>query len=162
LGYNTAMNEFTAKKLGEVLAFATVSLETAKRAEIALKEAFGDDRLGEILEQNKQHIDIINNLAEENEVAEIVNKKLTGTGEKLRQMRDLYIGDEWGNPTELLEWSGFFEGAAIVHWDLVAGAGESLNNESLINLAKSALTLHREIFSHTEEKLNQYGQTKAK
>lgn len=155
------MNEFTAKKLGEVLAFAVVSLETAEKAEKALKEAFGDDTFQNIVEENKKHIKIINTLAEENNISEIVNTKLAGTGNKLRQMRDLYIGDEWENPTELLEWSGFFEGAAIVHWDLVSGVGDALNNETLTNLANSALSLHREIFAQTEEGLKQHGKNKS-
>ncbi len=151
------MNEFSAKKLGEVLAFATVSLDTLKQGEVALQEAFGIDLTNELTQKNQGHIETINQIAEKYDATGIVNKKLEGTGTKLKRMRDTYIGDAWDNPTELLEWSGFFEGAAIVHWVLVAGLAETLNDQKIKNLANDALKLHRQLFEIAETKLNQHG-----
>ncbi len=76
-------------------------------------------------------------------------------------MRDLYVGDEWDNATELLEWSGFFEGAFIVHLALVRGSGESLDHENLITLTNEAIAYHYEVLEMVESELALVGQDKA-
>lgn len=113
------MNEFIAKKLGEVLAFAVVGKETFEKGKDAFVSVLGKEVFDEMIVETTKRIAAIEALAMENNAEEIVNTKLAGTGRKLREMRDLYVADQWDNPTELLEWSGFFEGAAVVHWALV-------------------------------------------
>lgn len=154
-------NEFSAKKLGEVLAFASLSLDTLNKARETLTETLGEDYVLQIESKNKNYIETINKITSENGVVEIVNKKLTGTGNKLKAMRDLYISDEWHNPTELLEWSGFFLGATIVHWQLVKGVAENLNNQTLKDLANDALNFHQALFDQSQKKLNQIGEEKS-
>lgn len=155
------MNEFCAKKLGEVLAFASVSLDTAERGHKAMVTILGDSGLADFIDNNKKQIETINQIANEYKVTDIVNKKLAGTGEKLKKMRDLYIGDEWDNPTELLEWSGFFEGAAIVHWQLVVGISRGLNNDTIGDLAQKTLIARQALFALVEKKLNEFGEAKS-
>ena len=155
------MNEFCAKKLGEVLAFASVSLDTAKQGNKAMTVILGDSGLADFIDNNEKQIETINQIAAEYEVTDIVNKKLAGTGEKLKKMRDLYIGDEWDNPTELLEWSGFFEGAAIVHWQLVIGISRGLSNNTIDDLAQKTLTFRKALFTLVEKKLNEFGEAKS-
>src|SRR5690606_25418419 len=103
-----------AKKLGEVLAFGFVLEDTIEKGEGALKEALGDE-LDSLIKGNKKHIESVKQIAEEKSVGEETLSKAEKTSEKLKAMRDLYVGDEWDNPVELMEWGGFFHGAAIVH-----------------------------------------------
>ena len=155
------MNEFTAKKLGEVLAFAVVGIETFEKGKIALVSVLGEDEVTKLISQSSKHRDVILKIAGVGNVLDIVNKKLEGTGMKLRAMRDLYVGDQWDNPTELLEWSGFFEGAAVVHWSLVKGAGERTNNQEIKNLAEEAVALHKEILDMAITQLHNVGMKKS-
>src|SRR6266540_2655870 len=121
------LNEFTARKLGEVLAFSRVGAETWKQAHPAFNVPdSGADTISNLVRDLNAQAKQLEELAAEVEVAAITLTKAESTGNKLRQMRDLYIGDAWDNPAELLEWSGFFEGAAVVHWSLVVGAAESI------------------------------------
>lgn len=161
------MNEFAAKKLGEVLAFAIVGQETAERGAAAIKTGFGDELADRMKFVNESHAETIRTIAAENGVTEIVEKKLESTGAKLRSMRDLYVGDQWDNPTELLEWSGFFEGAAVVHWALVQGAGETLAaadpskaHTDLVTLATAGKAFHDELFKTATEELHRTGNRK--
>ncbi len=163
------MNEFVAKKLGEVLAFAEVGVETFERGRNAMQSAYGVERATQIIRDNKLHSEAIRKIADDNGVLEIVMKKLHGTETKLRAMRDLYVGDQWDNPTELLEWSGFFEGAAVVHWALVVGASEALltlthpmSHDDLILLANAGRDLHESILHDALNALHAIGKTKAK
>jgi len=155
------MNEFTAKKLGEVLAFAEVGKETWLKGQTALESVFEEERVAEVITANGHHAEIIRSMAEENSVSEIVLKKLEGTGTKLRQMRDLYVGDQWDNPTELLEWSGFFEGAAVVHWSLVGGAGEASGKSDMQSLAETGKDFHEDLLSSAIDLLHETGKKKA-
>jgi hypothetical protein len=155
------MNEFTAKKLGEVAAFAIVGTETFEKGRAALVSVLGEDTVKNYFALCEKHEEKIMKIAEVNGVTEIVSKKIEGTGAKLRSMRDLYVGAEWGNPTELLEWSGFFEGAAVVHWSLVKGAGESTKHLEITKLAKEGYDLHQEILSKAVECLNELGKKKS-
>ena len=76
-------------------------------------------------------------------------------------MRDMYVGDQWDNTTELLEWSGFFEGAAVVHWALVRGAAEGMNDETLMTLAEEGKNYRYELLELAENELEAKGQDKA-
>lgn len=148
------MNEFTAKKSGEVLAFATVGLETIAKGEAALEKAFGKERVAAIRHELLRESQDLKLLAE-NEKArqDILVKKSEATSGKLRQMRDLYVGKEWENSVELLEWLSFFEGAAIVHWHVARGAAAGGRDESLSELASSAIAFHRELLADVSEKI---------
>lgn len=155
------LNEFTAKKLGEVLAFSIVGKETFERGRSALVRVFGSDEVERIIEECNGQAERIRFIAEESGVTDTVEKKLEGTSGKLREMRDLYVGDQWDNETELMEWSGFFEGAAIVHFSLVAGVAEKVENDTIKRIATDGMTLHRKIFSQAETMLRAKGNEKA-
>jgi hypothetical protein len=77
-------------------------------------------------------------------------------------MRDLYVGDQWQNPTELLEWSGFFEGAAIVHASLLSGLAAEEGHEELKSFAKEFLSFHKQIFEDVDDHLFTIGREKSR
>lgn len=155
------MNEFTAKKLGEVLAFCRVGLETFERGNDALTQGLGGD-IQSLIEDLQNQASQIESLAQEAGVEHITLPKSEATGTKLRSMRDLYVGDEWDNPAELLEWSGFFEGAALVHWALVVGAADAVEHETLQNLAEDGRDFHQDLLERVTDCLEQLGQQRAK
>ncbi len=155
------MNEFVAKKLGEVLAFAEVGHETFEKGREAFEKVWGKEKVKQVISENTAHSEAIRKIAEENNVTEIVAAKLEGTGKKLRAMRELYVGDQWDNSTELLEWSGFFEGAAVVHWALVLGAGTTLGEQGLIDLATEGKQFNHDLLHLAMEHLTEVGKTRA-
>ncbi len=156
-----ATNEFTMKKLGEVLAFNRIGAETLQKGRPALLEVLGAERIADIEEKFRIHGEEVLRVATEAGGIDTVLGKSTKTEEKLRAMRDLYVGENWDNATELLEWSGFFEGAAIVHWALVRGAAEGMNNEALMTLAEEGKNYHYELLEVVESELESKGQDKA-
>lgn len=155
------INEFVAKKLGEVLAFSRVGSDTIEKGHAALVQALGEEKVQDMLDKNRMHGEEVVRIATDAGVIDTTLEKSTKTEEKLRSMRNLYVGDQWDNATELLEWSGFFEGAAIVHWALVRGAGEGVDDESLITLANEAVNYHYEILDQSESELGTTGQDKS-
>jgi hypothetical protein len=155
------MNEFVAKKLGEVLAFNRVGSDTIQKGRAALVQAVGEEKVLDMEEKNRIHGEEVIRVATDAGMIDTTLAKASKTEEKLTQMRDLYVGDQWDNATELMEWSGFFEGAAIVHWTLVRGAGEGMNNEGLLILAEEAVNWHYELLELAESELCSTGQAKA-
>ncbi len=155
------MNEFTAKKLGEVLALTEVGEETFNKGQKAFESVLGKEKVSEALKVLSSQKDLIHALADRAGVLESVLTKLEKTGEKLRKMRDLYVGDEWNNPTELLEWSGFFEGAAVVHASLLQGAAEEIGHSELKALALQCFNFHKDLFDQAIELLHATGRKKA-
>lgn len=155
------INEFTAKKLGEVLAFANVGKEIFERGRMALEEVFTRDGVNNALHQISKHGIEIENLATELGSSEITLPKSKKTREKLEKMMELYVGEEWDNPAELLEWLGFFEGAAAIHWKLVEGAAEALDHVELKELANSGVGFHQELLSKVEQLIKDLGSKKA-
>lgn len=154
------MTEFSARKLGEVLAFAQVGNDTAERGKAALETVFGAEGLAAYVTSNNEHIADLTKMAQDAGMGEVTLAKAEATGTKLKQMRDLYVGDQWDNAVELMEWSGFFVGAAIVHWSLVNGAGRGMDSTELRALAHQAIGFHRGVFEVVTEKLLEYGQTR--
>ena len=146
------MNEFTAKKLGEVLAFSIVGLELAERGGIAFASAIGEKmaaqfcaELKELADNAKQHGN------------DITTTKAEKTVIKLRSMMEAYIGDEWDNPVELLEWLSFFTGAGSAHWALVHGAAVSNNLVELETTARTAKESYHTYLHHVVAALLETG-----
>jgi hypothetical protein len=158
------MKEFAAKKLGEVLAFAETGKETLEKGHLGLLKILdpsGVDRLEYFIEENNSIAERIKIQGEEKGVMNIVLPKKEKTAEKLNKMRDMYIGDQWDNPTEVLEWLGFFAGAAIVHWNLVKGEAGNSGSKDLENLAKSSITSYQDFLSEISEILTKIGKEKS-
>lgn len=154
------MNEFVGKKLGEVLAFSRLGVELFERGETALKTMFEDyDR---VVENFRKQAGEVEQAAAAGEVTGTAADKAEATLGKLRGMMVTYIGDQWDNPAELLEWMGFFEGAAIVHWRLVEGAASELGNDSLHELAQFGVNLHDGLLTRAQEAITQIGASRAK
>ncbi len=139
------MTEFSAKKLGEVLAFSQVGADTMEKGRPALESVFGAEKVASLIDGHKAHADAITKTAQDAGKAEITLAKAQATGTKLRTMRDMYIGEEWENPAELMEWLGFFEGAAVVHFSLVGGAGDALAMDEMKTVAAQGMQFHNEI-----------------
>jgi len=155
------MNEFVAKKLGEVLAFNQVGTDTYEKGKDALLAALGEEKFADVQDKNRIHADAIMKIATDAGMIDTTLAKAAATGEKLTKMRELYVGGQWDNATELMEWSGFFEGAAIVHWALVRGAAEGMNDETLLTLAEEGVNWHYELIEMAEGELGTTGQNKA-
>ncbi len=155
------MNESIAKKLGEVLAFNTVGTQTFEKGGVVLKQAIGEERYTDIQEKFRIHGEEIIRVATDAGVIDTTLAKAKRTEEKISAMRDMYIGDNWDNPVEILEWSGFFEGAAIVHWAFVAGAAQAMNHEPLMTLCEEGKNYRYELLELVEGELESKGQDKA-
>ena len=151
------MDEFTAKKIGEVLAFARIGHETLEKGREALEKLFGGvGSIDKYINENALHARALEDTADAYpEVKDIILAKADKTAGKLRQMLDLYVGDEWDNAIELLEWHGFFEGAAIVHWYLVQGATEKAKVKRVSTFANSVIEFHEKFLMKVAFKLKE-------
>ncbi len=158
LHYTDMMNEFVAKKLGEVLAFNRVGADTIARGDAPLIAVLGEEKIADINEKFRMHGEEIMRIATDAGQIDTTLAKADKTETKLKTMRDTYIADAWDNPTEILEWSGFFEGAAIVHWALVSGASQALNHEGLMMLSEEGKNYHYELLELVESELEAKGQ----
>jgi hypothetical protein len=67
------------------------------------------------------------------------------TAEKITKMGDMYVGDDWDDVAEVLEWLSFFVGGAIVHWQLIAGAGEAMGHTALKRIADAGVAYYSEL-----------------
>src|SRR5258708_5403219 len=151
------LNEFTAKKLGEVLAFAVVGKEIFEKGKDALGQVLTAERVDQIIKSASGHEDAIVMLAGGEGSRDITLPKSEKTADKLRKMLDLYVGDQWDNSAELLEWLGFFEGAALVHWKLVEGAGAALDDDTLRNLAITGVDFHQDLLTEVSRAIRDLG-----
>ncbi|HYC80099.1 MAG TPA: hypothetical protein VEC17_03665 [Candidatus Binatia bacterium] len=152
---------FIAKKLGEVLAFCNVGVETFEKGRNALIQKYGESKVDELIAKLKSFSQELISHFPDDEMRSIGLAKAESTGAKLRTLRDTYVGDEWDNATELSEWSGFFEGAAIVHWQLVAGAAEGMPDNKLSEMAKENIDLHQQFLDRVSETLKTIGKQRA-
>ncbi len=149
------MNEFVAKKLGEVLAFSRIGLECRERGGAAFGEALAD-----MSERFKAELTDYAT-AVESRANDITTAKAEKTTEKLRGMMEAYIGDEWDNATELLEWLSFFLGSAAAHWSLVRGAAETTEDTELTDVAERAVGFYKSGLEHVMIQLHSVGTTRA-
>ncbi len=158
------MNDFTAKKLGEVLAFSRVLAATLDRGGDALSRVMPEDLLENARTTNQRLMSALEEEEAYSAVRDAILAKAEKTQIKLTDMQNLYLtsDEDWNDPAELMEWLGFFEGAAIVHWRLVVGAARSSGEASLASLASAGHALHTELLSSVEAAIEQHGEERAK
>ncbi len=109
------MNHKAIKKYAEVAAFVTLAGDMHRRAGTELQDYA--PRISERL-RTIGGAELPQVAADDREAFET---KLAKTTEKLTRMMDLYVGDEWDNPVEVLEWSSFYAGAAAAHCAVTDG-----------------------------------------
>lgn len=151
------MNEFVAKKIGEVMAFSKVGVELLDKGELAA--VFGDATVDNMKQQLQQEYDDL--LRAAGDFKDTAKSKSEKTAEKLHKLANTYVGDEWDNPVEVMEWLGFFEGAAIVHCSLIQGAAAKIGLSELTVLATQARGLHHDALEAVSACLREAGAQKA-
>lgn len=118
------MEDFIAKKLAEVEAFCIVSGQILERAGGGFDPKYGD--VAAILEElSAQSVESAITATRRQPFDEKVEATIT----KLTDMMERYIGDDWDNPEEVLEWCSFFAGAGAAHCALAAALEEDLENQ---------------------------------
>jgi hypothetical protein len=155
-----ARQESTSKPKSQLVVFfgKLLGRNRIQLIELVAPVIFG---VQDMLDKNRIHGEEVIRISTDAGAIDITLQKAEKTEAKLQKMRDDYVGDEWDNPTELLEWGGFFEGAAIVHFALVRGIAESLNDEGFLMLAQEGVNYHYEILDLIESELGSLGQNRA-
>ncbi|QQR49908.1 hypothetical protein IPF86_02340 [Candidatus Nomurabacteria bacterium] len=156
------MNEFTAKKLGEVIAFMNIGKETFSKTQAVLEPVLGEGVFADMAEKCSIYEENIANIVNESGVKETTNEKRDETLKELRDMRDEYLEHGWQEASEILEWHGFYFGACMVHFAVIKGAAETISNEPLMMLADEALDAYHSFLDIVAGELQTIGQDKAK
>lgn len=137
------------KKLGEVKAFAVACSDFLKRGQTGFVSAgiFSESELTQLIKKSVEHRKKIDEIAAKAEETETVDKKAEATAGKLATLQDSYLTDEddWNDGMELLEWSGFFFGGAVVHWGVIRGASQIVHDPDLTALAEGGANFHSQI-----------------
>lgn len=154
------MNDFAARKFGEVLAFAETFNDTVERAKETISKERSEDQIQQLLDASTDHATRIKTIVLAAGTSESTLKKAAATNTKLRTMRDTYIGDSWDELTEIYEWLGFYTGAAIVHWALIEGVGEGLQDEETAGLVKDAKEFYRQLMDESIKHLQEVGRNR--
>jgi hypothetical protein len=149
------MNTFVAGKLGEVLAFARIGSDTLEKGKKGFAKIMDEDRIDGAQLAFDDLEEAIEAYAAAKEVSEKVAASAKEAEKKITDMRDTYIDGKWDEESEVLEWMGFYGGAALVHWHLLAGASE--NDADLKKLSATALTCYSSLFVSDEKMLREIG-----
>lgn len=148
------------KKAGEVKAFAEVGISLLKKGKEGLRDdVFSADEIAELIAANQTHIDQIDTIAAAADASDLVDEKAEKTKDKLINLQDSYLTDEddWEDPLELLEWSGFFHGGALVHWSLIIGACKNNGPDKLAKLADGGYNFHHEVLHAVKDSIETLG-----
>lgn len=129
------MNEKVGNKIGEAYAFAHVLSDTFEDHAEVMNLVF-QDHAASIMETTQAQRMELKSITEKHTMTEMVLEKAERTGSKIMSMGETYVGDDWDDPAEVLEWMSFFVGGAIVHWQLIAGSGEAMADTELADLAQ--------------------------
>lgn len=154
------MNEKTAKKIGEAHAFAQTLLNTHTKVPTVMQELLGEHaaKIESVAEAQKNDLDAV---LKNTEHMETVHTKSEKTVTKIATMADTYVGDEWDNPVEVLEWMSFFLGAALIHWQLIHGSAEELGMDDLIEVTKKGVAFYEELLAEIRKTASKIGHERA-
>lgn len=154
------MNEKITKKVGEAAAFAHVLGATFEANEAVMKELL-EKQAGTVVKTAASQKTALQAICEEAGTSTILAPKVEKTAEKISKMGDMYVGDQWDDPAEVLEWMSFFVGGAIVHWQLIVGAGEAMGHTSLTRVANAGVTYYAELMEQLKTAATKVGTSRA-
>lgn len=149
------MNEKTAKKIGEAHAFAVVTQNLCNDHRDTMQALF--DNTQNIIDTTANQIQQLDAIVSEHNMGQVVAEKSLKTVEKINRMADMYVGDEWDNPVEVLEWMSFFLGGAIVHWDVITGSGAGMGDVAFEDAARVGAEDYHELFHSARDKAQEIG-----
>jgi hypothetical protein len=154
------MNEKVSKKIGEAYAFSMVLQDLNNKVPEVLKELLSE--LSEsINEATNLQISKFDEIVEQARTTDIVKSKAEKTSAKITNMGEFYVGDDWDDSAEVLEWFSFFVGAAIIHWQLILGCGRELENEELISVSEEGVKYFESLLSESKKKAESIGRERA-
>lgn len=139
------MKKVLAKKLGEVCAFAKVSLDTYTRGEEALTKVFDADYIKEIQQTNEETISQIESFMQDQDQKNVFEDYTYSAEQKITAMRKIYLDDKWDETDEVLEWLGFVEGSAAVHWSLVEELAAEEGYKEFDSIAAKMKSYHTQL-----------------
>jgi hypothetical protein len=151
------MNEFIETKIGEVLAFARIGKDTLTKGKEGFMKILDQEKMDSLDKEFTELEQKVSTFAAEHDVTDKVEESAKETSEKVTSMRDTYIDGNWDESSEVLEWTGFYTGASLVHWRLVNGAAKSLKMADLESLGKEAIDFYSSLFSSDEKFLANIG-----
>ncbi len=151
------MNTFISHKLGEVIAFAEIGTDTLKKGQKGFAKMLDEKEIDDMKKMFSKLEKRLGEIAKEQGVEKEAKKKAAESKEKIIKMRDMYIDGKWDVVSELLEWTGFYAGASLVHWKLIAGAAKTMKFEELETVSRQAINFYDKLFVSDEEKLQKIG-----
>ena len=143
----TFIEQKIALKVGEVKAFTDISLDFLRKTGRVLSDVYGKDFIDNLQKDFKKLSIEISTLQKGTQYTTEIQEKSKKTIAKITKMQDMYIKDEWDNPTELTEWLGFFAGSAVVHWGLVLGRANKSKNAKLALICRSGKKINTTFFN---------------
>jgi len=154
------MNEKIAKKIGEAYAFSVVLKEIKEKTPGVFTELF-DTESEKISDVSINQISSLEKLSEEFSMKDVVIIKAEKTSKKISEMGDFYVGDDWDDSAEVLEWMSFFLGAAIVHWQLILGAAKKIENTEFVSISKDGVDYYSQLLDKAKIKAEEIGAERA-
>lgn len=154
------MTEKVAKKIGEAYAFAQTLSETYNANTEVMNELLGE-HAETLLDITRVQTEELKDIAEEAQMADVVLSKAERTGTKITKMGEMYVGDDWDDVAEVLEWMSFFVGGAIVHWQLITGSAQQMEHVHFGNVAGIGTEYYASLMKQLREYSITIGKTRA-
>lgn len=154
------MNEKITKKVGEACAFAEVLAATYSAHETVMKELLAKHATT-LVKTTSSQITALQSLCDEAGTTNVLVVKVEKTATKITAMGEMYVGDDWDDAAEVLEWMSFFVGGAIVHWQLIAGAGEAMGHTALKRVSDAGVVYYTELMDQLKLAANTIGAERA-
>lgn len=155
------MNEFVAKKLGEVDAFIRLVINTYEQGKPGFEKVLTSDEIQQTLVALSSLQSAIENMAEAAGQATVTLEKSAKTYAKISKARDDYVAERWDDTVELYEWFSFNSGAGSAHAHEVYGAALAINDVELSSVMEQARDYFDDLLITCKDYLYEVGSAKA-
>lgn len=146
--------------MGEAYAFAQVLETTFTANEAVMTELLGTAANTVVATASEQRA-ALHAICDAAGTSDILLPKAEKTTAKITNMGEMYVGDDWDDAAEVLEWMSFFVGGAIVHWQLIAGAGAAMDDEMLTDAATSGVVYYEALMDQLKVAARMVGEERS-
>jgi len=142
------MKKSFVQKLGEILAFSQRGVEIYQKNRSPLQAALDPTEIDNVIHKNQEISNkLVETLKKSPDAADATETEMQEKAEKsikkFKAMEDVYLEGS-KEPAEVMEWLGFFEGSAMVHFSLVHDMAKEEKLDDFAGIAKDGEKFHHD------------------
>ncbi len=146
------MNEITAKKVGEALAFSRFMHGLILDSNDVLTTLFSSDQIDALTLRITKHLEGFTHFYESHNKLSLLEMGEKKVDSDVSRLKEIYLTED-KNSDNVFDFFVLISGMSLAKWNIVKAIIESLEEDKMLDLAYDSIALHESLYDNVVSKL---------